>query len=87
MEFKRNGLIMRKVFLAADKRQFTVFDQEARYDPLTHKQIDWINNYVIDCPNRDYAKTSFIGRSVVASYEEGNIEVRQIAEHYAKSVR
>lgn len=72
--YYRNNIICKKICMIAMGKDFTVFEDEAVYDlgPIT--SVQWNRTFLVNCPNRDYAKTCYLGRVSAAALQEGNVE-------------
>lgn len=72
--YYRNGVICKKICMTAMGRDYMVFEDEATYDLGPVNIVTWERTFVANCPNRDYAKTCYLGRISNAALQEGNVE-------------
>ena len=70
----KNGQIQKKIFFieANNGKDFVVMEQDAVRN-LHTDQISWELIFSVNFPNREYAKTAYIGRVSKAAMEEAGV--------------
>jgi hypothetical protein len=70
----KNGQIQKKIFFieANNGKDYVVMEQDA-IRSLQTEQVTWELIFSVNFPNRDYAKTAYVGRVSRAALEEAGI--------------
>ncbi len=70
----KNGQIQKKIFFIekGNGKEFAVMEQDA-VRSLQTEQITWELIFSINCPNRDFARTAYVGRVSRAALEEAGV--------------
>ncbi len=87
MDFRRDGKVCRKLVFAAERRDFTVYEQILKEDNIDKTKDTWLTQFLQNFPNRELARIYFMGRLVCIAQEEGNSEeLNPAIYNYAKSI-
>lgn len=72
-DYKLGGKVKRRICFASEGEgkatEYIVWDQHLVENPKS-KLMEWITGFILQFPNRDIARTTYMGRITTAAYEE-----------------